>query len=228
MLTQKLTGANWVKNLPNYMKCVINEKREALGWQSSFGIYFARKSNELVKCGVPERKGSPEIEMASKPTDIDMKRLIKQRSKSGKKHVDAEGFPLDLYLEVPFSKYLDNILNDGTYDDEITLRAAAELFNIELLLVSTLGRATKVTAIPRNFSLQSRAFLGHFAENQREHYVALGQIDDFESSEVVTPTLDRSVIFEVSTTTPSKSFVYIPSELIKRILLTAIRSCGYV
>ena len=77
--------------------------------------------------------------MASKPTDIDMKRLIKQRSKLGKKHVDAEGFPLDLYLEVPFGKYLDNILNDGTYDDEITLRAAAELFNIELLLVSTLG-----------------------------------------------------------------------------------------
>ena len=42
--------------------------------------------------------------------------------------VDAEGFPLD--LEVSFIKHLDNMSNDGTYGDEITLRAAAELFNI--------------------------------------------------------------------------------------------------
>ena len=44
--------------------------------------------------------------------------------------VDAEGFSLDLYLEVPFSKHLDNMSNDGTYADEITLREATELFNI--------------------------------------------------------------------------------------------------
>ena len=73
MLTQKHTGINWVKNLPNYMKYVNNEKQEALGWQSAFKIYFARKSNELVKCGVPERNDSPEIGIASRPTDNDMK-----------------------------------------------------------------------------------------------------------------------------------------------------------
>lgn len=67
-----------------------NEKREALGWQSPFEIYFARKSNELVKCGIPERKGSPEIGIAPKPTNSDMKRLIKQRFKSSKKAHDSD------------------------------------------------------------------------------------------------------------------------------------------
>ena len=73
MLNQKCTGTNWVKNLPNYMKCVNNEQREVLRWQSLFEIYFDKKNNELVKCGVPERTGSPEIGKASKPTNHDMK-----------------------------------------------------------------------------------------------------------------------------------------------------------
>ena len=84
----------------------------------------------------------------------------------------VEGFPLDLYLDVSLSKYLENMSNDGTYCDEITLRAAAELFNTEFVLVSTLGRAAEVTISPGNVSPQSRTFLGHFAENQGEHYVA--------------------------------------------------------
>lgn len=67
------------------MECVNNEKRETLEWQSPFEIYFARKSNELRKCGIPERKGSPETGIAPKPTDTDMKILIKQLSKSSKK-----------------------------------------------------------------------------------------------------------------------------------------------
>ena len=124
--------------------------------------------------------------------------------------MNAEGFPLDLYLEVPFSKYLDNMSNDGTYGDKITLRVAAELFNIEFVLVSTLRRAVEVTVTPRNFSPQNRAFLGHLAQNQEEHYVVLDQID------------------EVSTTAPNKSFGDLPPELIKRILPTVICNCGYV
>ena len=61
MLTKKRIGINWVNSLPNYMKCVNNEKRKALGWQSPFEIYFGRKSNEIIKCGVPEHKCYPEI-----------------------------------------------------------------------------------------------------------------------------------------------------------------------
>ena len=36
MVTQTRSGANLVKNLPNYMKCLNNEKHEELGWQSPF------------------------------------------------------------------------------------------------------------------------------------------------------------------------------------------------
>ena len=47
LIKQKKTGVNWVKCLPKYMKCLNQEKREELGWQSTFKIYFGRKANEL-------------------------------------------------------------------------------------------------------------------------------------------------------------------------------------
>ena len=37
-------------------------------------------------------------------------------------------------MDVPFSNYLNRMSIDGTFDDEITLIDAAELFNINLLL----------------------------------------------------------------------------------------------
>ena len=90
MLNQKRTGTNWVKNLPNCMKCVNNDKGEALGWQSLFEISFGQKNNELVKCSVPERTGSPEIGKASKSTDNDIKNFKKQHSQSRKKAYDGD------------------------------------------------------------------------------------------------------------------------------------------
>ena len=36
MVTQTRPGTNWVKDLPNYMKCINNDKHEELGWQSPF------------------------------------------------------------------------------------------------------------------------------------------------------------------------------------------------
>lgn len=55
LITQTKTGVNWVKNLPKYMKCLNDDKREELGWKSAFEIYFGRKSNsegtnEWKKC----------------------------------------------------------------------------------------------------------------------------------------------------------------------------------
>ena len=38
---------NWVECLPKDMKCLNQEKREELGWKSTFEIYFGRKVNEL-------------------------------------------------------------------------------------------------------------------------------------------------------------------------------------
>ena len=36
MVTQTRSGTDWVKNLPNYMKCLNNKKPEELGWQFPF------------------------------------------------------------------------------------------------------------------------------------------------------------------------------------------------
>ena len=46
-------GVGWVKNLLEHSKCLNNDKREEFGWRSAFEVYYGRKSNELVKCGVP-------------------------------------------------------------------------------------------------------------------------------------------------------------------------------
>ena len=40
MITQRRSGTNWVKNLPDYMKYLNNKKREELGWQSHSEVYF--------------------------------------------------------------------------------------------------------------------------------------------------------------------------------------------
>ena len=71
MLSHTRTGTNWVRNLPKYMSCVNNEKREALGWQSPFEIYFGRKNNNLVNCGLPIDTASPEVGLSRPPSKDD-------------------------------------------------------------------------------------------------------------------------------------------------------------
>ena len=58
---------------------------------------------------------------------------------------------------------------DGTFGDETTLRAAAELFSIEFVIISTLGRAAKATITPQNFAPQDCVYLGYSAENHFAH-----------------------------------------------------------
>ena len=48
-MTQKKVNENWAKNTPEYMKCLNNEKREAVGLKNPFEIYFSRKPNELIR-----------------------------------------------------------------------------------------------------------------------------------------------------------------------------------
>ena len=42
-----------MKNLSEYVKYLNNDKRQKLGWRSAFEVDYGRKSNELVKCGIP-------------------------------------------------------------------------------------------------------------------------------------------------------------------------------
>ena len=57
----------------------------------------------------------------------------------------------------------------GTYGDEITLRAISNIFSVEKIIVSTLGKGGKVEIVPENTNPFARITLGHFAERQGEH-----------------------------------------------------------
>ena len=86
---------------------------------------------------------------------------------------DTEGCPLELYAGVPLSQYLQSMTTDGTYGDQITLQAAADLYNIEVLVVLTLGH-NATTLISSSASIPyARVHLGHYAEQHGEHYICV-------------------------------------------------------
>ena len=51
----------------------------------------------------------------------------------------SEGVPLELLEATPWAEFLHSIAKNGTCGDQITLQAAADLYNIAIFVVSTLG-----------------------------------------------------------------------------------------
>ena len=51
---------------------------------------------------------------------------------------DSEGMPLELFAATPWAEYLHSMIKNGAYGDQITLQATADLYNIEIVVVSTL------------------------------------------------------------------------------------------
>ena len=62
---------------------------------------------------------------------------------------------------------------DGTYGDQITLQAAADLYNIEVLVVSTLGHNSTTLISPSASIPYARVQLRHYAEQHGEHYICV-------------------------------------------------------
>ena len=62
---------------------------------------------------------------------------------------------------------------DGTYGDQLTLRAASEIYNIQFRIISTLGAQGRADISPDGFDSLGRITLGHFAEGYEDHYVLL-------------------------------------------------------
>ena len=62
---------------------------------------------------------------------------------------------------------------DGTYGDQITLQAAADLYNIEVLVVSTLGHNATTQISPSASIPYARVQLGHYAEQHGKHYICV-------------------------------------------------------
>ena len=58
------------------------------------------------------------------------------------------------------------------------MSAAAEIFNIEFVIIFILGRAAKANTTQQNFASQGGIYLGHFAENLGEYYIVLNAVED--------------------------------------------------
>ena len=83
---------------------------------------------------------------------------------------DQQGMSLEKFLGIPFSQYLREMATDGTYGDDLTLRAASNIYNVKITLVSSLGNESQLGINPTEFQSFERIVLGHFAEAYREHY----------------------------------------------------------
>ena len=70
---------------------------------------------------------------------------------------------------MPWDRDLASMAQDGEYGDQITLQAAAEIFNIEILVVSSLGPDETAVIAPTCTIPMAQIQLGHFAEGDSEH-----------------------------------------------------------
>lgn len=83
---------------------------------------------------------------------------------------------------------------DGTYGDHITLQAAADVFNIQIVIYSTLGKMATQRISPMNSSPTATFYLGHFAEGAEEHYVCLA--DECRDETIsVRPNTEHSCLY---------------------------------
>ena len=62
---------------------------------------------------------------------------------------NQDGFPFELFAGLPWSQYLASIAQNGTYGDKITLQAVSNLFNVEIVIISTLGQNAKTVISPQ-------------------------------------------------------------------------------
>ena len=77
------------------------------------------------------------------------------------------------FSNIPWDDYIQEMDIEGTYGDELTLRAFANIFNIEVEIASTLGNDGRVSINPENSNPFRRITLGNFAEDQGDHNVCL-------------------------------------------------------
>lgn len=66
-------------------------------------------------------------------------------------------------------EYLDEMIKDGAYGDQITLRCIANLFNAEITMISTLRNGGRIFILPENSHPIGRILLGHFVEGLGDH-----------------------------------------------------------
>ena len=74
---------------------------------------------------------------------------------------------------MPWSEYLNTMAQNSSYGDQLTLQAMANLYLVEIIVVSSLGPEGRTVISPQNCEPVARVFLGHFSEDEGIHYVCL-------------------------------------------------------
>ena len=91
---------------------------------------------------------------------------------------DSDGLPLLEYLaDDEFARWDDHLIHmagDGTYRDQITMYAAANLYNIDVQIVPSLGVGGQHVFN----SSAATVYLGNFAKNHGEYNMSLEQVTD--------------------------------------------------
>ncbi|KAJ8298715.1 hypothetical protein KUTeg_022775, partial [Tegillarca granosa] len=79
-----------------------------------------------------------------------------------------------------FMRYLRQMQKDGNYGDHITLQRVSEMYNMQIIVYSTLGpQATRVISPTGRYEPNlPNLYLGHFAEGHGDHYVSLEALDN--------------------------------------------------
>lgn len=90
---------------------------------------------------------------------------------------DLEGFPLELSVGQSWSDYLDQMIQDGTRADHITLQTAPNLYNVQFIVYSSLGVEATTIIYPIIGVAVATFHLRHFAEGEGEHYVCFEEHD---------------------------------------------------
>ena len=87
--------------------------------------------------------------------------------------VDNDGSPFLLHLEdsefPSWQEYLQYMARKNTFGDQLTLFAAANVYNIDIQIVSTLVAGAQHVFHPSSSIPLAIVYLGHFAENHGEH-----------------------------------------------------------
>ena len=65
------------------------------------------------------------------------------------------------FSNIPWDDYIQQMNIEGTYGDNLTLRPFANIFNIEIKIVLTLGNDGRVSVNPENSNPLGRITLRH-------------------------------------------------------------------
>jgi len=85
----------------------------------------------------------------------------------------GKGTPLQNFTDLPWPTYLSSMSPNGTFGDHTTLQAASNLYNVAFQVLSSNGPGYETTVSSVAANPMCTFILGHFAEDDEEHYVCL-------------------------------------------------------